>query len=1259
MGPREIDLGHVYMAQALPTPTDTPYRTPLGPLSRQSSHYGSSTPPPSSSPPPLPPSSGPFQNHDAAKDEGISLLDPRRFTPTLHASLVSEILSLRRDLDSRNDFIGQLERNLETTRTDYDDSNRTLLSTSKEVRSLRRQLQLLEGGTASALGELSKERDEAVDSLADVKRRLETSQKKARVEEENANRIQRHWDRDKQKWEEQRRNMERKVHIVEGRLKAILEEVAVQQAVTQACNVEHHTDVAGDGRETPIETNFPRSSHSPVKRSIRRKGNRPLSVTSVDSVRLSMLNAPSGVVGSIHPGLSLADELGMEAELEHRDEVDEHGTGARSDVQKAMNGLNQQSTSVMEDKVTFVGTIREVEANPSHEVVLNTEHAAGQDEVFLNRTIKYMDSGSQFSPPPSPTMRTVLPESLPSSKLDDRASSPADHEANQGRKRVGTNRNSLLAPAESLAVMVSSSCQTLEFPSDQSLGCLSSSPQLALPTLRSVATQTDPLPTSEPNREPTPPPQLVNIPSIAIHPPKPAPVNSGPSVLPPRTKNAACQVSANRLIKFRSIAVQTEGIRIDKRAVKLPPHLLPSSISSTPPSPELASQSRTGRKPKSPPKKHAKKPLKAWGSNHIPSSPPCPITFEQGNLHDLDHADHVNLPLRSGGLFTDFDIPSSDEGDDFAEVELSEADFRTALSAPRPRTESRRSSAPAPRPAGPLVNGKVSGGALNQVQRQHLKGSNGNITTSRTELSGGTRTCTVKPQRAGGLSNGKFGMAKLGRRSPSKLGAENTRSVRSGSPIKRGTGNKSDTPPPFPVPMRSSSKWLSNSTSDGTRSPSRRGVNLFGGNRRRESGRLADANENLRKVRSATTIRRGPSSRSPPPPPPPFVLDSPPLHEGLTTPHPSRTYHHSAYSHQPSSNTTYTHGPAPESAGAQKEIVDAIAQTMVGEWMWKYVRRRKSFGVTESAPNEFGDDTSNGVRHKRWVWLSPYERAVLWSNKQPTTDTALLGKSGRKLIMQSVLDVRDETPGPKSSGQLFNRSILILTTARALKFTASSKESHYVWITALSFLCRPSIGNDDLIMLPPAASEDFPAAGFRRNPIRDSIRVAKGKARARSNKAAVAEDPTGAGGAISVSAEAPSIPRFSKHGRHRSNTGGRPPMGGLRSFTQPIINPSLTNVSSTIYDQGPSPCYVPRTSHASSGSSLATSHFLRMEAFVGGATPLHLDRSGAGLPISPHDKRLGGDARAIRTESHQHPPQLGHRSDGADEFFRIDPFRGF
>jgi hypothetical protein len=78
-------------------------------------------------------------------------------------------------------------------------------------------------------------------------------------------------------------------------------------------------------------------------------------------------------------------------------------------------------------------------------------------------------------------------------------------------------------------------------------------------------------------------------------------------------------------------------------------------------------------------------------------------------------------------------------------------------------------------------------------------------------------------------------------------------------------------------------------------------------------------------------------------------------------------------------------------------VVDAIAQTMIGEWMYKYVRKRSSFGVQDASGR---DDINHNDRHKRWVWLAPYERSILWSSKQPSSGSALMGKSGRKRMSQ-------------------------------------------------------------------------------------------------------------------------------------------------------------------------------------------------------------------------------------------------------------------
>jgi hypothetical protein len=121
-----------------------------------------------------------------------------------------------------------------------------------------------------------------------------------------------------------------------------------------------------------------------------------------------------------------------------------------------------------------------------------------------------------------------------------------------------------------------------------------------------------------------------------------------------------------------------------------------------------------------------------------------------------------------------------------------------------------------------------------------------------------------------------------------------------------------------------------------------------------------------------------------------------------------RSSQYKTHRHQLSTNTdntyntyntfnTLTTDPLSQPGGTQPAgVVDAIAQTMIGEWMFKYVRKRSSFGVQDGNGK---DDMNHNDRHKRWVWLAPYERSILWSSKQPSSGSALMGKSGRKRKM--------------------------------------------------------------------------------------------------------------------------------------------------------------------------------------------------------------------------------------------------------------------
>lgn len=239
------------------------------------------------------------------------------------------------------------------------------------------------------------------------------------------------------------------------------------------------------------------------------------------------------------------------------------------------------------------------------------------------------------------------------------------------------------------------------------------------------------------------------------------------------------------------------------------------------------------------------------------------------------------------------------------------------------------------------------------------------------------------------------------------------------------------------------------------------------------------------------------------------------------------------------------------------------------------------------------------------------------------------------MVIQSVLDVKDDNPPPKGFTQIFNRSILILTPQRALKFTATSAERHYLWLTSLSFLAHsqqavPEILPSTNVAAPPPTMGGAPAFELskpkvKRGGIRDSIRLTKGKhpaMMARGGETKINESQLEDDYAFpqngyvphvphqrelsKEAAEPPFIPRFHErgqervheradkvvlHGRKRSNTGGHiPPPISFRGFSGPSAGSYHTTNSSiagnSIGTAGSSDIY---QSQASSGPAWAMS----------------------------------------------------------------------
>ncbi|KAK3402887.1 hypothetical protein B0T20DRAFT_344447 [Sordaria brevicollis] len=1113
----------------------------------------------SSSPPPLPADWSDKGSKRASKamstDENISILDPRRFTPTLHASLVSEILSLRRDQEEKLKIIEGLETSLQKTQKESESLQTTLLNTTKESRSLKRQLALLEGGTSSALDQLAKERDEAVESANDTKKRLENTQKKLRNQEEDVERVHQQWAKEKDEWEEEKRKLEVRIHVAESRLKVVLEEVTAFQAAQTAASLDRPKSAAGS--ETGQENDG--------------ASVRTLSLT--NSIRFSTVSA------MMKPNGTLADELGFDGDYE-----DESDYGGRQSV--LSNRGHMRTTSRDSAFVRFSGresghmrngsrdTLFSIKTHRRHQSTESLLRSASinrgklslnqstldrlegavikEDEVLQTQTAKptYVDTGIQYSPPPSPKMAPVEP-STPEpttlshhlyerpSDVDSPPRTGTESEPNQRRKRVQLGGPLSIKPPSSHNLMVNGSTQTMveplspprtpKLPIPDSLP----TPQATPSTMVTSSTQTD-IPAVE-LHSPDVESSTYSIPVISIIPPSSRPASICEPLLPPLSKDFGCQVSMPARVTMQSTGVQTEEIRVDLRLAKLPAHLHPSAIISRPVSPAVSSVDHHAEEarqftpvPGNLPPRNPRRLTNKRSVSEIPSSPPIPASVVLEDMHDaypgnnddgpLSHYDApIRRPHRISSLFAGFNGHSSDEEDFMDPADQSDSEYRTALSAPRPMTNSsfgKRSSGSTALMSSPeqtfsqRAAGVVS--PLRGLEEEENDATDIFDSVSIFHQQRDSRDLTLI----------RTASRRSGRSIASKTnGIRRAALVQSGiasHSLARSPSFKEAAEPPFPIPKRASSRkpLNGNSTSE------TRGVTPMrstDGIHRRGSSRGPYRANSIRKARPPSAVSRKRSqrraSRSPPPFMPPTQAPEspglPPLPRNVIS-NPKKTDR--SQRSAATVNIDELPGRPASNSSQSTSVVDAIAKTMVGEWMFKYVRRRKSFGMTDKN----GDDSSND-RHKRWVWIAPYERAILWSSKQPSSGSALLGKSGRKLVIQSVLDVKDENPAPKGSGPLFDRSILILTPQRALKFTAVNAERHYLWLTALSFLAHSTQAIPEnlavpdpspqpevfelpkpkpvAVPLPVQAPTSVPVPKPKaRRPIRDSIRLTKAKA---------------------------------------------------------------------------------------------------------------------------------------------------------------------
>jgi len=182
--------------------------------------------------------------------------------------------------------------------------------------------------------------------------------------------------------------------------------------------------------------------------------------------------------------------------------------------------------------------------------------------------------------------------------------------------------------------------------------------------------------------------------------------------------------------------------------------------------------------------------------------------------------------------------------------------------------------------------------------------------------------------------------------------------------------------------------------------------------------------------------------------------------------------------------------------------------------------------------------------------------------------------------IKSILDVKDNNAPPKgeTTDTVFDRSIMVLTPTRALKLTAPSRERHYHWLMALSFLANPSDMPPQVPRVPEAEIKSSGVNAAQQPTLNPVIEKSINKAqvrnfsepiRAPSAKASltrmVAMDTAGSHSQSSRldSFDLPPmrpLESFNRHARKRSNTGPprfAPSVSSSRSIAS-IVSPSLS-----------------------------------------------------------------------------------------------------
>ena len=127
------------------------------------------------------------------------------------------------------------------------------------------------------------------------------------------------------------------------------------------------------------------------------------------------------------------------------------------------------------------------------------------------------------------------------------------------------------------------------------------------------------------------------------------------------------------------------------------------------------------------------------------------------------------------------------------------------------------------------------------------------------------------------------------------------------------------------------------------------------------------------------------------------------------------------------------HGFAP---GSDPRMIQAVTQTMIGEYLWKYTRKTASSNMSQT-------------RHRRYFWVHPYTRTLYWSDRDPSAHNSRPEGRTKSVQIEAVRVVTDDNPYPPG---LHRKSLIVISPGRTIKFTCQTGQRHETWLNALSYL---------------------------------------------------------------------------------------------------------------------------------------------------------------------------------------------------------------